>query len=347
MSTITIKDIAKICGVGVTTVSRAINNHPDINPETKQKVMDTIAAYHYIPNNSARNLKRVESRTVALLIKGIENPFFHSMLSVFEQEIEAKGFDVLIHAIDEKEDELAAAMELEKEKRLRGIIFLGGSFKYTEEQLSQFDVPYVLCTIAVANRHLDKNVYSSVCVDDIYESYKAVDYLCRMGHRKIAIITADTCEGSIAQMRLGGYRKALKEHQIPLDEDLVVYMSQDIPEYTPENGYVSAKKLLESGKEFTALYVISDYTALGACKAILESGRRIPEDISVVGFDGIPIVNYYNPPLTTMKQPCDQMAREAVKMLFEHIDGNYDSRHEVFRAELLEGGTVKRLCVEA
>ena len=104
MESITIKDVARLCGVGVSTVSRAINNHPDINPETKEKIMQVISEHHYIPNNSARNLKRQDSKTVAILMKGIANPFFHEMIKILEYEVEKKKYSFLLHHVEEDED---------------------------------------------------------------------------------------------------------------------------------------------------------------------------------------------------------------------------------------------------
>ena len=151
MDTITIKDVARLCGVGVSTVSRAINNHPDINEETKQKVLQVIKENHYIPNNSARNLKRSASKTIAVLIKGIDNPFFSGMIKIFEEEIQKKKYSFILHRVDEGEDEVDVAVELVKEKKLKGIIFLGGYFSHSQAKLDQLDVPFVLSTIAITD----------------------------------------------------------------------------------------------------------------------------------------------------------------------------------------------------
>ena len=126
MADLTIKDVARICGVGVSTVSRAINNHPDINPATKQKILQVIEENNYIPNNSARNLKRTDSNTIAILIKGIANPFFLAMFNIFEQELATQDYSFILQRVQQDEDELQVALAIEKEKRLKGIIFLGG-----------------------------------------------------------------------------------------------------------------------------------------------------------------------------------------------------------------------------
>lgn len=342
MSAITIKDIAKKCGVGVSTVSRAMNNHPDINPETKQMILDTIAEYGYIPNNSARNLKRSESNMIAVLVKGIDNPFFQGMFKVFEERVQKTGYSFTIHRVGEREDEIAVAMELEREKRLKGIIFLGGYFGRSEERMKKMDIPFVLCTVGMTDS-VDKHLYSSVSIDDYKESYRLVRYLCGLGHRKIAIITGKIDDESIGKLRYQGYVQALKDCGIPLDRKLVRYMKQDLPEYSPENGYAVARELLEEGVDFTALYVVSDHTAFGVCKALLESGKRIPEDCSVAGFDGLKLARYYHPSLTTMRQPCEEMAAESIRLLIDLIEGRKENQHKIFEAELLEGESVRRV----
>ncbi|HOO29195.1 MAG TPA: LacI family DNA-binding transcriptional regulator, partial [Lachnospiraceae bacterium] len=241
METITIKDIAKICGVGVSTVSRALNNHPDINPETRLRVMEVVEEYNFIPNNSARNLKITDSKTIAILIKGISNPFFMKMIKVMEDEIQKKKYSLVLHHVDANEDEVDVAIELEKEKRLRGIIFLGGYFTHTQEKLERLQVPFVLSTITMTNGY--RGNYSSVAVDDVKESYKMVDYLCRLGHKRIATITATEADESIGKLRNEGYETALAANGIALDKKLVYYMDTAIDGYTMENGYTVMKRI--------------------------------------------------------------------------------------------------------
>ena len=148
MGQITIKDIARICGVGVSTVSRAINNHADINEETKQKVQQVIKEYNYIPNNSARNLKRLESNTIAVLVKGIHNAFTTDMLVDGGKYLEKYKYSLYLQQVDVEQDEVDVAIELMKEKRLKGIVFLGGYFNHAKEKLDMLEVPFVMMTVA-------------------------------------------------------------------------------------------------------------------------------------------------------------------------------------------------------
>ncbi|ROR29346.1 LacI family transcriptional regulator [Mobilisporobacter senegalensis] len=341
MESITIKDIAKKCGVGVSTVSRAINNHPDINEETKTKIMQVIKEYNYIPNNSARNLKRTESNTIAVLIKGITNPFFNNILKVFESEIQDRKYSFLLHRVEEHEDEIDLAVLLAKEKRLKGIVFLGGYFYHSIEKLKQLKVPFVLSTGGVSEK-IDQKYYSSVMVDDYKESYKMTDYLCKLGHKKIAIISAPVDDESIGKLRLRGFKQALIDNNITPNPNLVRYQVDDTLEtFSMKYGYEVTKELLQTGEEFTAIYAISDSMAVGACKAIFESGKKVPDDYSVAGFDGLDISFYYHPSITTIRQPAEEMSQETIRILFDIIDNKVNKEHKTFDAELVIGQSTK------
>lgn len=343
MGSINIKDIARLCGVGVSTVSRAINNHPDINPETKDMIMQVIKENNYIPNNSARNLKRTDSRAIAVLIKGIGNPFFSKMIRVFEEEIQKKKYSFILQRVDEQEDEVDVALELIKEKKPRGIVFLGGYFSHSKEELEQLTVPYVLSTIGITEYLGESPDFSCVSVDDYGESYKMTDYLCKLGHKKILILTAASDDESIGRLRLEGYKKALADNGITPSPSLMVFSDECEECYTMDNGYRMMNRVLRENREFTAVYAISDSIAIGACKAIFEHGGRIPEDYCVAGYDGLDIARYYNPSITTIRQPVEEMARATIKILFDVIKNKASHQKMVFKAELVEGESTRRI----
>lgn len=342
MESVTIKDIARMCGVGVSTVSRAINNHPDINQETKDMIMQTIAEHNYVPNNSARNLKRTDARTIAVLVKGISNPLFSSMIKVFEREIQKEKYSLVIQHVDDRQDEVDVAIQLEKEKRLRGIVFLGGYFSHSEDKLKQISVPFVLSTIGLLEDE-NKKKYASVSVDDVKESARIVEYLISKGHKKIAILCSTEDDESIGHLRLEGYYQALEKHGLEVNHSLVKYMNEKFGSYTMENGYSMAKELLESGEEFTALYAISDRMAVGACKAIFDSGKKVPDDYSVVGFDGLDFAQFYNPSITTLRQPMEEMAGATIQILLDLIRKKSKNKHLVFDGELVEAQSVREI----
>ena len=170
-----------------------------------------------------------------------------------------------------------------------------------------------------------------------------VDYLCKLGHKKIATITATELDESIGKLRNKGYEMALAANGIALDKQLVYYMDDRIDSYTMENGYAVMKQILASGREFTAVYAISDTLAIGACKALLEAGKRIPEDISVAGFDGIDMSYFYSPTITTIQQPFEDMAEETVTVLFNVIRKKAEHQHKIFDAKLCVGGSTREI----
>lgn len=335
MEELTIKDVAKICGVGISTVSRAINNHPDINPETKQRIMETIREHGYIPNNSARNLKRTDARSIAVLVKGMTNPVFSSMIKDIEKEIKRRKYAMVLNHVNQNEDEVDVALELVKEKRVRGIIFLGGYFKNKEEKLEKLQIPFILSTVGRAPEKLKNKHYSVLAVDDEKESYRIVSHLIEMGHKRIAILCAEMQDKSIGYLRLLGYRKALKEHGIAQDEKLIRRMNENYEAYSYENGYEVMRELLQENQDFTAVFAISDIMAMGACRAIMDAGKRVPDDIAVAGFDGITAGDFFIPRISTIRQPVEEIAQASIKLLFAVLDGNEKHRHLVFDGELM------------
>ena len=340
MGQITIKEVAKLCGVGVSTVSRAMNNHPDINEATKQMILDTIQKYNYVPNNSARNLKRSDSKTIAVLIKGISNPFFADMIQVFEREIGRKKYTFVLQHVEESEDEVDVAIQLEKEKRLQGIVFLGGFSSHTEEKLEQLTVPFVISTVDSTTPGVQ---FAAVTVDDVRESERLVDYLIEGGHERIAVLAAKKGDTSIGMLRLKGYRKALEKHGLAYDENLVVHTWNGVSTYSMENGYALTKELLESGQEFTAIYAVSDSIAIGACKALFDAGKKVPEDYSVAGFDGLTLASFYEPSITTIRQPRKEMAEATIRLLFNLIQKKSVEKKQIFEAELVVGKSTRTI----
>lgn len=345
MAEITIKDIAKQCGVGISTVSRAINNHPDINPETRKKIMEVIEETGFIPNNSARNLKRTDAKCIAVLVKGITNPFFSNMIQIIEEETQRNKYALVLRHVEAFEDEVDVALELEKEKRLRGIVFLGGRFIHSEEKLGKLNVPFIFSTIGVdLSDRIGKVEFSNIAVDDKLESKKMTEYLLELGHRQIAII-AEKPEQPVGRLRVEGYREAYEERGLAVSEDMICYVQEDIDYYSMENGYITAKKLIESetGSKVTAIYATSDSLAIGACRAVLEAGKKIPEDISVAGYDGIDMGEYYNPKLTTIKQPVEEMAKKTIRLLLDVIGERQGHEQIIFPAELVVRESTRKI----
>lgn len=333
-----IKDIAKLSGVGISTVSRALNNTGPVSETTRAKIMEVIKQYNYIPNESARNLKMTQSRTIALMVKGITNPFFSNMIKEVERQVNLRGCPLLIQHVEDGVDELNAAIHLAKEKNLYGVIFMGGTFDHDESKFRQLPIPFVLTTIT-ATQEVDPSAFSSVIIDDIQGAYKAAQYLISLGHTKIGFLARfPLVQNTTGNRRFLGYLKALEDGGIPFDPAMV----EDC-EYSPSSGFSATKRLMNKKRGITAVFAAADTIAMGVAKAVLTSGLTIPGDMSVIGFDGIEMAEYYHPSLDTVSQPGVEMATSSVEILFDLIMGQTENKHIVFESTLVKRGSCRKI----
>ena len=332
----TIKDIAKAAGVGIATVSRVLNNSGSASSEVKEKVMQAVRELNYVPNNNARNLKLGHSKTVVLLTKSIVNPFFQKMIPVIERQIMLRGYNLDIRNVSYREDEMEITQMEARNRSLCGMMIMGGHFGYSNEDFKSLKVPCVLVTVKAAE-NVDKELYSSVIIDDAAESMKAVEYLIEQGHRRIGCISNSYSDVTTPNsLRFEGYKQALKKHGIPFEWGLV--SSSNVVDSGYAFGFNMMKMLMAKNRDMTAVVTMADVMAMGAAKAALTEGLRIPEDISIVGFDRIEESDYYNPSLDTIAQPADMMAQQAVDALLEMIQGGTTS-HTVLEGTLLKRGS--------
>ena len=336
----TIKDIAKACGVSVSTVSRVLNDHPDVSRDVRERVRSTVERLGYIPNNSARDLVRIQSDNIGVVVRGQDNLFFSAMVKTISREIESRGYTMVLHFIGSDDDEVMAGAILEREKKLRGLIFLGGRFDYSPEMLAPVGVPFVCCTYTNCFGSLDEKDYSSVSIDDYMTAFNAVKTLIDLGHRRIAVVAPATNDHSISELRYKGYRTALEQSGLDYDPQL---LAETEGCFEMPMAYEGAAKLIESGADFTALFALSDTTALAAMKALEDHGRKVPEDCSVIGIDGLTVSEYSNPTLTTMVQPVEEMGRQSVRILTGMIEQSRPCCHLRLEARLRPGGSVKKI----
>lgn len=337
----TIKDIARMSGVGISTVSRVLNGSGSASQETKERVMAAVRELNYVPNSNARNLKIGQSKTIMVMAKSIENPYFQKVLHVMENLILLRGYSMEIRNVSTIEEEMPIAMQEAKDGNMSGIIMLGGSFGYTNENFKSIGVPCVLVTIKAADT-VSEELYSSVMIDDVEEMKRATEYLIELGHRRIGCIYSN--HGDMVtpnSLRLKGYKLALTEHGIPFDPGLVS-SAVDIFGSGYEFGFNMMKNLLVKNPDMTAVVTMADIMAIGAAKAALTTGHRIPEDISIIGFDGIEAAEYYNPALDTIAQPAQLMAQHAVDALAEMMQGGKTS-HIVLESNLIKRGSCARV----
>lgn len=337
---ITIKEIAKLSGVGISTVSRVLNNAEGVSADTKKKVLRVVAETNYIPNNSARSLKLSRSKTIAVLVKGISNPLFGKMLATLENEIAFRGYKLLIQNVELLANEMDIAIGLTQDRNLCGVMIMGGYFSYTEEKFRQLQVPCVLLTVD-ANKDVDARLYSSVIIDDEKSGYEATRYLLDLGHEKIGFVYQNNVEKDTPNdRRFRGYIRAMEESGLPFSPSLIDHYGNHAGETGFRVGYTAMRNLITLNPDMTAVFAFSDVLAVGAAKGALSMGKRIPEDISIIGFDGVEIMEFYNPSLDTVYQPAEQMALGAIESLF-HMMQSGEAQHLTFDTVLLKRGSCK------
>ena len=327
-----IRDIAKISGVGVSTVSRVLNNHPDVKESTRERVLAVIRESNYVPNNSARILKQNNTKNIGVLVKGVFNPFFSELINVIGSKINEKNYTMILQQNDYVlEHEVENIISFVKEKRLQGIICLGGNFiDLDEDSFKNINVPVGLTSVNTVSP-LGRDKYSTVGIDNLQASYSATEYLIKKGHTNIALMIGEENDFCVSWWRYKGYIKALREYDIEVNDDNLL-----IGDYDTKKAYEETLKFLKRRKDITAIFAISDFMAIGAARAVVDSGLVVGKDVSILGFDGMDISCYYNPGISTIKQPKKEMAEKSVEILFELLKGNGENKHILLDTELLE-----------
>jgi LacI family transcriptional regulator len=329
--TITIGEIAKIAGVSKTTVSRVLNNKPDVDPSTREKILGLIDEYEFQPNAFAKAISLQKSRHIGLLIPHkaeyvFSNPFYTEVMRGVSTEVDEQDYYLVMCYAHE-----ANYLDIYKQKRVDAFVLLSpGSFHHNIiDSLNSSDVPFV-STAKISDGV--SMVY--VDVDNFYGATLIMDHLVGLGHRRIAYIGKPTLQSSID--RLNGYRAVLEKNDLPDDPNLELITDTS----SAERGHDYTQQLLQLPEPPTAIFLANDVMAIGAIQAIQESGRRVPEDISVTGFDDIPFAKFTNPPLTTIRQPSYEKGVQAARILIQSLE-NKDTQLQsmILPVELVVRGT--------
>lgn len=336
----TIKDIARESGFAVSTVSRALNNHPDVSEATKAKIREIVDAHKFVPNSNAKQLKQQTAVGIAILVKGTNNMLFSSILEQMQSLIKQENYAVMVSYLDEDADEVLQALQICREQKPLGLIFLGGSLVNFRAHFSAIQIPSVLVTNSAQTLKFQN--LSSVSTDDAAGATCAVDYLIEQGHREIGILGGNLQLSLTSLLRLQGCKSSFSAHGMELDENLQYETSR----YSYSCAYDAMNRLLEKMPKLTSVFAMSDVMAIGAIRALIDQGKQVPQDISVIGFDGIQLAEYYNPKLATVKQSKDQLASRGVEILLACIERNAKAVHEIVPFKLVKEESVKPLCIE-
>ena len=329
-----ISEIAKLANVSKSTVSRVLNNKSNVQPKTKEKVQRVMIENDYYPSVFARNIMNQKSNTIGLLIFSdtdavFPNPFYDEVLKGIACETNKRGYYMLF--CYEKFNDYISAI---KEKRIDGIITIGPHTKNTEAlaKIKKTGIPLV-STSTIGK----KTNVMYVDVDCYLGARLAVEHLIRLGHRKIALIIGGPEDSNSNIARKQGYIDVLKENGIPFDSKKVRSGNTSI-----SSGNVAMDSLLNT-ENITAVFVTSDPMAMGVISSINEHGLKIPEDISIVGFDDIPLAAALNPPLTTVRQFMYEKGIKATQILIKFIEGKSTESHYTFIPELIIRNSTRRI----
>jgi DNA-binding LacI/PurR family transcriptional regulator len=315
---VTIKDVAKKAKVSVSTVSRVINNKPDVSKKTRERVFQVIKEINYQPNYIARSLVNGKTNTVGFFYRditgfGITHPFAIEVINGIYSELYKHNLDLTFFIKDTKLlNSTLSITDVCRRKKVDGAILSGfREYEHYAKDIRGTSIPIVLIDFPIEGRRV-----SYVTSDNLGGSIKAIEHLIGLGHKKIGFINGGLW-AHVSRERLKGYRQALKKYNISFKENLV-----EETDFTPETAENAVEKLIYNNRDITAFFCASDLIAAGAIKRLKEMGFRIPTDISIVGFDDIEQSKSYRPPLTTVQQDKRKIGCEAVKLIVKMINDN-------------------------
>lgn len=334
MKIYTIKDIARKAGVSVTTVSRVLNKRPDVNQATREKVERVMAECRFVGNANARGLKQPGEDLIAIILRGRDNPFLASLAEALLQHTQGLNAAFLTEYVDEEADEFQTAVRLSHEKRVKGFIFVGGRIDERASVLEDMDAPMVFTTISAESAGFLRA--ASVSIDDRAMGRQAMETLLEAGHTRIAIFGGIRQGDDGFAKRYEGAMDALQAANIPFDEERFVQTR-----FSMSGAYETARAFFALKPDTTAVFAMSDTVAMGVIRALTDMGRRVPEDVSIVGYDGIEMGKFFIPRLTTVEQPVDDIARESIQVLMDMLERGEQPRHIVIQAKLQKRESVR------
>jgi LacI family transcriptional regulator len=328
---VTLAMVAEAAGVSPSTVSRILTGNARVSDDKRKAVEDAIAKLNYQPNVLARGLAQGRTLSIGVLTQDIDSPFYGQAHRGIEDELVGTGIVPLFVSGHWNVDDEAERMTHLLGRRVDGVIVLTG--RLTDEQIRQYAkrVP-----IVVTGRTIKGSNIASMRVDDFKGAHRATHHLIELGHRRIAHIAGPQDHADSVE-RLKGYRKALEEGGIPFDPKLVV-----VADFREPSGAQAINQLLDSKQSFTAVFASNDQSAYGARLALYQRGIRVPEDVSLIGFDDLPGSRYMIPPLSSIHQPVYELGQAAARVLLKLIEGG-KSRVALPEPELVARESTRRL----
>ena len=327
----TISDVAKAAGVSISTVSRVLNGNVPVDPETAERVTTSVKKLNYIPRAAARTLASKRTNTLGLLLYNIGGEFYTPLLRGIEAECTQGGFDLLIHSTHAIHPGAVSRSPL-GEHNTDGLLVFTGALPVEElARLHEIRFPVVLMHQSPP-KGLD---IPFITIENRLGAQHIVEHLLETHRRRRIVFLRGPAANEDSQEREKGYRQALKNHQLPVDPALLL-----AGEFEPEAAYAATKRLSQSGIEFDAIFTGDDDNAVGVIQALREAGKKIPQEISVAGFDDSLFARILVPPLTTVHAPIEQVGRMGARQLIRRIRGEPVEKHLTLPVEVV----IRRSC---
>ena len=327
----TLLDVARQAGVSPSTVSRILNGTAKVSEDKRLAVLAAIAQMNFAPNQMAQGLKKGRSMTIGIVVQDISSPFFDETLRGVDDGLKGTGYASVIVSGHWNAEEEADRIRLLLARKVDGIILLSG--RISDEAVLRFANQR---PIVSTGRDLNTRNAIGFKLDNEYGAYLAVRHLIELGHRRIAFVSGPP-NNMDASERLTGYARALREADIPLDAKLMVE-----GDFHEASGLMAVNHLFETQQQFTAVFAANDLSAYGVRLCLYRKGIRVPDDISLVGFDDLPGSSYTTPPLTTIHQPLYDIGRIATHALLRLINGE-SAQSDVPPLELVVRETTRRV----
>jgi len=329
MAQVTLHDVAAASGVSAQTVSRVINQRPDVAETTRAHVWETVRRLGYKPNTLARGLVSQRSHILGIITLPLNDYFRAQIITGLEKQARALGYGCQMSFTSDNADDLPELLDAMLARQVDGIVLL--TPKRFADPAIVVEIPIVTVAHKLANPHA-----INVDVDNIDGGYQAIRHLLSLGHRAIGQIVGPV-DWIPASDRIEGARRALAEHHLSLNPHYLV----ECKEWSFEAGYEAARQLLTHSPEVTALFCHMDWMAAGAYRAIREAKRRIPEDVSVVGYDDLPICQFLDPPLASVRQPSQGLGQLVAQLVINAVEHTEAFRQDMLvPAELIARGSV-------
>ncbi len=335
MERATIRDVAKKAGVSITTVSKALNDYPDVNPETRSRIQEIARQMNYVPNVAGRSMGGRVDKVIGLLINDLRpidpSGSVYGILSGVCHACQDNNIEFILMTTDSRQQTQRTLKVLCLRKQLTGLICAG--FRLHDpylQQLDEIDIPCAFIDIRTDNPDV-----LDVTMDNERAAYEAVSFLIKNGRQNIALVNGGP-DADVSILRGSGYRWALEEAHLPVRPDRMLSANFDA-----SMAYQKTKELLDRDPAVDALFCASDLMALGACRAIEEKGLTVGEQIAVVGFDDIPVARYLYGGLTTIRQDFYLMGYMAGKAIYQKIEGQHDVHVDHMMYELVVRGSAR------